>query len=105
MGRLTYENIRVSNKHDIEEKWNISDIIPLDGELIIYDPDETHNYYRIKIGDGYTRVNELDFVISGSIEELASKEYVNSQIEYLLNLPSEALETLYLFVEELSQNY
>ena len=22
MGRLTYENIRVSNKHDIEENWN-----------------------------------------------------------------------------------
>lgn len=31
------------------------------GEIIIYDIDDTHNYERIKIGDGVSVVTELPF--------------------------------------------
>ena len=46
---------RISHKHDIEANWNKAvNFIPLDGELIIYDPDENYDYTRIKFGDGKT---------------------------------------------------
>lgn len=32
------------------------------GELIIYDPDNTHASPRFKVGDGTTKVNDLPFV-------------------------------------------
>lgn len=66
---------RISNKHGTEEYWILSvytdltkntlrenPFIPLDGELIIYDPDSVYTCRRIKIGDGETYVTDLPFV-------------------------------------------
>ena len=55
-------NTRIQHKHDTEANWNeVTSFIPKIGELIIYDTDDTHNYERIKIGDGKTAVTALPF--------------------------------------------
>ena len=75
---------RISNKHGTEEYWILSvytdtskttlrdnPFYPLAGELIVYDPDSVHNYYRFKVGKwvdpenhelGTIRLDQLDFV-------------------------------------------
>lgn len=54
---------RVVLKHDIESNWQLATgFTPLKGEVVIYDPDNTHSYSRFKIGDGAKNVNELPFV-------------------------------------------
>lgn len=54
---------RVQNKHDTEANWlKATNFIPKAGEIIVYDPDDTYTYARIKIGDGTTLVNNLSFV-------------------------------------------
>ena len=54
---------RIQHKYDSAENWNsIGDtFVPLAGEMVIYGPDETHPYCRIKIGDGKTKLGTLDF--------------------------------------------
>lgn len=55
-------NSRITLKHDIEENWNkATGFTPWLGEMIIYDPDASHAYSRIKIGDGKTNVIALPF--------------------------------------------
>lgn len=71
---------RIVHKHDSETNWaKASGFIPLKGEIIVYDVDETHAYERFKIGDGVkqadgtmvgTKVNDLPFAnqhIDGSL--------------------------------------
>lgn len=57
---------RIVNKHDVESAWNASNVkdtfIPKQGELIIYDKDDTHPYERVKVGDGNTAVGSLPFI-------------------------------------------
>lgn len=54
---------RIINKHDIENNWlKAINFIPKSGELIIYDPDDTYEYPRVKIGDGINNVNTLPFI-------------------------------------------
>ena len=54
---------RIQHKHDVEANWILAKgFIPLTGELIIYDADDTHEVPRIKIGDGKTSVGNLPFV-------------------------------------------
>lgn len=56
-------NARVIFKHDIEKNWNsATNFIPKKGELILYDPDTTYDYTRIKIGNGTTKVSALPFL-------------------------------------------
>ena len=56
---------RIVSKHDTEAKWlNKADFIPNQGEVIVYDKDGTHDYERMKIGDGVTPVNDLPFHVS-----------------------------------------
>ena len=51
--------------HDLEINWEQqTDFIPTQGELIVYDIDNTHSYERLKIGDGTTNVNSLPFVVA-----------------------------------------
>ena len=57
-------NSRIINKHDTEANWlKATNFIPKQGELIVYDIDDNHNYERFKIGDGVTNVNNLIFVV------------------------------------------
>lgn len=54
---------RVQHKHDVEINWEkATNFIPLTGEIIVYDPDESYNYPRIKIGNGETNINSLPFI-------------------------------------------
>ncbi len=62
MSEKTLNNIRIVHKHDTEANWlKAMNFIPKQGELIIYDIDDTYNYERMKIGDGITNVNDLPF--------------------------------------------
>lgn len=57
---------RFVQKHDIESNWNLAtNFIPLEGEVIIYEPDATHSYPRFKVGDGTTLVSALPFADAG----------------------------------------
>jgi hypothetical protein len=64
------------------------------GELVVYDPDETHAFARLKIGDGVTSVVDLPF--HGSITDLpedfeinlenyATKDYVAEELSKIEN--------------------
>lgn len=56
-------NTRIVHKHDTAENWaKATNFIPKAGELIIYDPDETNEYARVKIGDGEKTVGDLPFI-------------------------------------------
>ena len=59
--RIKTINSRIILKHAIEEDWKKSSLVPLEGEIIIYDPDENHSYIRYKRGNGSTSVNNLSF--------------------------------------------
>lgn len=65
---------RIQLKSDTEANWNKAapkqnspGFIPLAGELIIYTPDTTHDYSRLKVGDGVTNVVSLPFIDAGTI--------------------------------------
>lgn len=61
---------RISQLHMTEAEWlRYSSLTPEPGEFIVYDPDTTHSYSRIKIGDGKHTIKELDFLIDSAIEE------------------------------------
>ena len=53
---------RVILKHDTEANWDKAiTFVPKKGEVIIYDPDDTHPYSRQKLGDGVKTVVVLPF--------------------------------------------
>lgn len=61
---------RIVHKHDTEANWNkATNFIPKESEFIVYDKDDTHNYFRLKIGDGVTDVINLPFY-GGSLEHI-----------------------------------
>ena len=77
-------NARVKHKHDVEANWQTkSDFVPLAGELVIYNADESNDKPRLKIGDGVSDINELPFftapiedTVSGfKIQKLAQESY------------------------------
>lgn len=56
MANKTYQG-RIVQKHDSSANWaKATNFIPLKGEIIIY-----NDLNKIKIGDGTTKVNDLDF--------------------------------------------
>lgn len=78
----TFET-RIQLKTDTQANWDASSIVPLAGEIIIYSADSTHNYSRLKVGDGVTTVPRLPFIDAGTIDgnglpEGAVFAYVNS---------------------------
>lgn len=60
---------RVVQKHATESEWNSSELIPFQGEIVVYDIDENYRYERMKIGDGVTLVKDLPFS-SGSSQSV-----------------------------------
>ena len=68
-------NTRVQLKHDTEANWNTAGeagFVPLVGEVIIYDPDALHDYPRIKIGNGSTKVHLLPFIDKALWDQIAA---------------------------------
>ena len=78
---------RIIHKHDIEANWlKAVNFIPKQGELIVYDIDSTHDYERIKIGDGTTVVISLPFaneiITNDEIDEICGATiYAASEVE------------------------
>lgn len=57
MANKTYQG-RIVQKHDSSANWaKATNFIPLKGEIVVYD-----DLNKIKIGDGTTKVNDLDFI-------------------------------------------
>ena len=85
VGKLAKEKdiqSRIQHKHDIEANWNKAlNFIPKIGEIIIYDSDEKYSYPRLKIGDGITDVNSLEFLLNFDAIETINF-YVCSEGEY-----------------------
>lgn len=77
---------RIQNKNDIEANWlKATNFTPLKGEVIIYNEDSTHNYKRVKIGDGKTLVSNLPFLnaeLEAKISDLTTRL---SALEAFLN--------------------
>jgi hypothetical protein len=53
----------MAQKHDKAQAWAQSDLVPLAGEIIVYDSDADNPKIpaQIKIGDGTTKVKDLPF--------------------------------------------
>lgn len=85
-------NARVQLKHDTEANWNkAAGIIPLNGELIVYDVDSTHSYPRFKVGNGTTAVGSLPF---SDIKYVLKSELGNGTITITQNGSSKGSFTL-----------
>jgi hypothetical protein len=78
-------NTRIVHKHDVELNWNLTDFVPKQGELIIYDADENYNYERLKIGDGKTAVVNLPFTDETFIISSAKVTHGESTLDNFLN--------------------
>ena len=52
---------RIQNKHDVASAWVDSTLVPLKGEIIVYDPEGEQTSPRFKIGDGVKTVPNLPF--------------------------------------------
>lgn len=53
---------RMQQRNDVEENWNkATNLIPLMGEIIVYNPDQNHSNTRFKIGDGKNFLKDLPF--------------------------------------------
>lgn len=76
-------NSRIIHKHDTEAHWILAvNFIPKQGEIIVYDIDDNHNYERFKIGDGTTYVSDLPFVndviTDSAIDDICNNIYIVS---------------------------
>lgn len=61
---------RVSQLHKTEAEWSkYNTWTPEAGELIVYDPDSTVKYARIKVGDGKKTLQELCFYTDAAIAD------------------------------------
>ena len=68
MAGLKKLSARIINKHATAAVWNDTNFIPLQGEIVIYDPGydskdgKTYKRERMKIGDGSHNIQDLPFV-------------------------------------------
>lgn len=53
---------KIINKHDTAVNWSKSSYIPSQGEIVVFDVDSTHDYERVKVGNGVDNVNALEFI-------------------------------------------
>ena len=67
---------RISLLHKTEADWKkLVSFTPDAGELIIYDPDDSYDYARVKIGDGNTLLRDLPFIIDSATLALIQKQH------------------------------
>ena len=73
---------RVSQLHKTEAEWQkFETLIPLPGEIIVFDPDANCNYSRIKIGDGKNTLKELPFLINSAVSDYLEQQKFNDVID------------------------
>jgi hypothetical protein len=73
---------RISQLHKTEAEWSkYTSLIPEPGEFIVYDPDGTHPYARIKVGDGVRTLENLEFFIDSAIAEILSQVRFEDSID------------------------
>ena len=69
MSNKTFQG-RIVQKHDTKANWEkATNFIPLKGEIILYD-----DLNKIKIGNGNTKINDLDFFASAIIKKWTSAD-------------------------------
>ena len=69
MANKTFQG-RIIQKHDTQANWEkATNFIPLKGEIILYD-----DLNEIKISDGITKINDLDFFASAIIKKWTSAD-------------------------------
>lgn len=83
------------NKHDTEANWSKSNLVPLNGEIIIFEADDNTPYPRFKVGDGETNINNLPFTDSDYVKQdelgnYATTDNVNQSINNKCILYTEA---------------
>ena len=62
---------RIQHKHDVASNWEkATGFIPKVGEIIIYDPDENFSHARVKVGDGITNINLLEFIDNSKVDKV-----------------------------------
>lgn len=70
---------RISQLYKTEAEWaKLPKFKPYPGEIIIFAPDDTHSYPRMKIGDGQTLLINLPFF---GITELEDPRRGNQAID------------------------
>ncbi len=87
---------RVVHKHDIEANWNRAlEFIPMQGEIVVYDADETYNYERFKIGDGKNAISALPFA------DVALQDYVDEEITTLYESVARIIAQMQINIDSL----
>lgn len=80
-------NTRIQQKHDIETNWlKATGFIPKEGEIIVYDADDAHQYPRIKIGNGADNVNALSFIgtsANWAQNDAAQPDYIKNRTHWV----------------------
>lgn len=86
-------NSRVVHKHDIEANWlKATGFYPKQGEIIVYDIDDTYGYERFKIGDGKSLVSDLPFAYDALASDISAISDKITNIEfYILNIDYDAI--------------
>ena len=87
-------NSRMQQKRDVAENWNGASLIPKDGEIIVYREQENDNQNkrpRMKIGDGQSNAEDLDFVV-GEVYVQAQEPVDAGEGAVWIN-PNEAYDT------------
>lgn len=93
-------NARLQHKIDIQKNWEKAiNFIPLKGEYILYDKDDNHDYMRIKIGDGVTKVNDLSF-IAETWDNLINKPFYDERV--LIEFPQNISNAVVINSQSLS---
>lgn len=78
-------------KHETEADWLLSSYVPNQGEIVIYDVDESHAYERQKIGDGINSVKDLPFSGIRPLSNLLKED--GKDRKYLIKVGAELKQT------------
>ena len=64
--------------HKTSDEWVAeTTFVPEEGQIIVYDKDNTHDYARLKIGDGSTLVSQLPFIDAGTVNGRTILQVIN----------------------------
>lgn len=77
---------RIQLKNDTEENWSRAvNFIPLLGEVILYSSDDSHPFFRIKVGDGINTVPDLPFIDAATIDGVDVNNIVAKKLNHSIS--------------------